>query len=142
LPFDDKVYPGALGRKSELGEKLLSDIGATSAGGGTSLYDTVLVALDTLEKQRASLGDSVRYGIVVLSDGQDTNSQTSLTQLQARLRPSEGDPTGIQIHAIAIGKDADENVLKKIAGSAHGRFWKGQTKDDMVRVYQNIATYY
>ena len=142
LPFDDKVYPGPLGRKSELGEKLLSDIGSTTAGGGTALYDTVLVALDTLEKQRAKFGDSVRYGIVVLSDGKDTNSQTSLTQLQARLRPSESDPTGIQIHTIAIGADADESVLKKLASSAHGRHWKGQTKDDMVKVYQNIATYY
>lgn len=142
LPFDNKVYPGALGRKSELGEKLLSDISSTTAGGGTTLYDTVLRALDTLEKERVRLGDSVRYGIVVLSDGQDTNSQMSLTQLQARLRPSESDPTGVQIHTIAIGADADEGVLRKIAGSAHGRFWKGQTKDDMVRVYQNIATYY
>ena len=142
VPFDDKVYPGALGRKSELGEKLLSDISSTTAGGSTALYDAVLGAVDTLEKVRADLGDSVRYGIVVLSDGQDTNSRTSLTQLQARLRPTEGDPTGIQIHTIAIGTDADENVLRKIAGSAHGRFWKGQTREDMVKVYQNIATYY
>ena len=107
-----------------------------------ALYDTVLVALGTLEKERTRLGDSVRYGIVVLSDGQDTNSRASLTQLEARLRPTERDPTSIQIHTIAIGADADENVLKKIASSAHDRFWKGQMKDDMVKVYQNIATYY
>jgi Ca-activated chloride channel family protein len=142
LPFDNQVYPGPLGPKSQLGEKLLSDIGGTTAAGGTSLYDTILMALDTLEKLRTKHGDSVRYGIVILSDGQDTNSQTSLTQLQARLQPTESDPTGIQIHTIAIGKDADENVLRKIASSAHGRFWKGQTKGDMVNVYQNIATYY
>jgi len=142
LPFDDKVYPGPLGPKSELGEKLLGDISATTAGGGTALYDSVFVALDTLEKERVRLGDSVRYGIVVLSDGRDTNSQASLTQLRARLRPTEGDPTGIQIHTIAIGADADESVLRKIASSAHGRFWKGKTQQDMVKVYQNIATYY
>jgi Ca-activated chloride channel family protein len=142
LPFDDKVYPGPLGRKADLGESLLGNISSTTAGGGTALYDTIVVALEALEKERARLGDSVRYGIVVLSDGQDTNSRTSLIQLQARLQPMESDPTGIQIHTIAIGKDADENVLKKIAGSAHGRYWKGQTKEDMVKVYQNIATYY
>jgi Ca-activated chloride channel family protein len=142
LPFDDQLYPGPLGPKSELGERLIGDIGATTAGGGTALYDAVLVGLESLEKQRAKLGDSVRYGIVVLSDGQDTNSKTSLTELQTRLRPTESDPSGIQIHTIAIGRDADNNVLRKIATGAHGRSWKGQTRDDMVKVYQNIATYY
>lgn len=142
LPFDTIVYPGVLGRKAELGEKLIGDIGATTAGGGTALYDTVLRALDTLERERAKRGDALRYGIVVLSDGQDTNSRTSLAQLQARLRPAEGDPTAIQIHTIAIGSDAAEAVLRKLASSAHGRFWKGQTRDDMISVYQNIATYY
>jgi Ca-activated chloride channel family protein len=142
LPFDDKVYPNPLGKKSELGETLLGNISGTTAGGGTALYDTILAAVNALEQERTKLGTSVRYGIVVLSDGQDTNSVTSLTQLQARLRPNESDPTGIQIHTVAIGKDADENVLKKIAGSAHGRYWKGQTKEDMLKVYQNIATHY
>jgi Ca-activated chloride channel family protein len=142
LPFDDSLYPGMLGRKSEVAEKLLNDINATTAGGNTALYDAVLAALRTLEGERVKLGDTVRYGIVVLSDGRDSKRGASLAQLEARLQPTEGDPTGIQIHTIAIGADADEGVLKKIAGSAHGRFWKGRTREDMVRAYQNIATYY
>ncbi len=43
-------------------------------------------------------------------------------------------PTGIQIHAIAIGSDADEKVLRRIAAAAHGRYWKGKDEKDMVRV--------
>ena len=44
--------------------------------------------------------------------------------------------------AVAIGKDADERVLKRIASAAHGSYWKGQSVDDMVGVYRAIATYY
>jgi Mg-chelatase subunit ChlD len=102
----------------------------------------VLAAYDELSKIRATEGDSLRYGIVVLSDGQDANSNASLTQLEAHLQPAEADPTGIQIHTIAIGEDAAEDVLKKIAGAAHGRFWKTEQASDVVNVYRDIAAYF
>lgn len=142
MPFDDRVYTGARGQKSEVGETLLSDISSTTAGGNTALYDAVLMAFESLEAQRKTYGDSVRYGLVILSDGKDTGSKKGLTMLEERLRPSENDPAGVQIHTIAIGNDADEGVLKKIANSAHGKFWKGQTQKDMVNIYKEIAAYY
>jgi Ca-activated chloride channel family protein len=136
------VYPAVDGAGSEVGEQLITAIGSTPASGGTALYDAILAAQGRLDEVRAERGDSVRYGIVVLSDGKDQNSQRSLSQLEAALRPHEADPTGIQIHTIAIGTDADENVLKKIAFAAHGRYWKGQTAEDIAKVYKAIATYY
>jgi Ca-activated chloride channel family protein len=142
LPFDSTVHPPTQGVGSEVGEDLTQQIAGTTASGGTSLYDAVLRAFDQLEADRQKDPVGKRYGIVVLSDGQDTNSRASLSQVEARLRPHEGDPTGIQIHTIAIGNDADANVLTKIATAAHGRFWKGQTTQDMELVYRNIATYY
>jgi Ca-activated chloride channel family protein len=142
IPFDDLVYPGADGLKSEVGEQLVAEIGGTSAAGGTALYDAVKHAYDELSRRRAERGDEVRYGIVVLSDGQDENSISSLSQLEAALAPSEGDPSGIQIHTIAIGEDADETVLTKIAVAAHGRFWTAETDTDVVVVYQDIAAYF
>ncbi len=142
IPFDERVYSGARGPKGEIGEGIAQEIGGTTAGGGTALFDAILVASDTLETLRRDRGDAYRYGIVVLSDGQDTSSKNSLSQVEARLRPSEVDPKGIQIHTIAIGKDADANTLTKIANSAHGKFWKGATEKDMVSTYQSIATYY
>lgn len=142
LPFDERVYPSTRGPKAEIGERIALEIGGTAASGGTALYDAILSAADTLEALRRERGDSYRYGIVVLSDGQDTSSRSSLSQVESRLRPSEIDPKGIQIHTIAIGKDADANVLTKIANSAHGKFWKGDTEKDMVATYQSIATYY
>jgi len=142
LPFDDKLYPSTRGPKAEVGERLLQDIGGTAAGGGTALYDAILAADDTLETLRREQGDRYRYGIVVLSDGKDTSSRSSLTQVEARFMATELDPGGVQIHTIAIGTDADERVLTKIANAAHGKFWKGNTDREMVGIYQSIATYY
>jgi len=120
----------------------VSRIGGTPAGGGTALYDAVLDAYGQLTDLRAREGDSLRYGIVVLSDGMDQNSVASLSQLESALAPSEADPTGIQIHTIAIGEDADQAVLKKIAGAAHGRFWLTDDERDVVNVYRDIAAYF
>jgi Ca-activated chloride channel homolog len=142
IPFDGRVYSPAEGSGAELGEELMGRIASTPAGGGTALYDAILSGYDRLQGMRSVHGDTLRYGIVVLSDGKDTNSGRSLTQLEARLSPQESDPTGVQIHTIAIGKDADERTLKRIANAAHGSYWKGQTVDDMISVYRAIATYY
>jgi hypothetical protein len=58
------------------------------------------------------------------------------------LRPSEGDPTAIQIHTIGIGNDADDRVLTTIARSAHGRYWKVKNPGDVTRVYRDLVAYY
>jgi hypothetical protein len=106
------------------------------------LYDAVLYSFNELTRIRQTEGDSVRYGIVVLSDGQDQNSQQSLSQLEATLAPLESDPTGIQIHTIAVGEDADEGILRKIAGAAHGRYWAAESEAQVVTVYTDIAAHY
>lgn len=143
MPFDDQVFTGTNGPKSAIGERLIGDIGSTVASGGTALYDAVGTAYRNLQSRRASLGDGVRYGIVILSDGQDTSSrQTSLVLLEATLKPAEGDPTGIQIHTIGIGGDADRNVLTKIASSAHGKYWDAKDPGNVLDIYREIAVHY
>ncbi len=143
VPFDDKVYVRTEGLKKDIGEQLLGDISSTTAGNGNSLYDAVSQTLDVLENQRKTQGNSVRYGIVVLSDGKDTSSNSaSLDKLVERLLPSVGDPTGIQIHTIGIGDDADDVMLKKIADLGNGKYWKVRNSSDVVAAYKTIATYY
>lgn len=142
IPFDEAVYPGVRGTKAAVGEDLIGDIAATTADGGTALYDAILLARQELETQRAVTGDTVRYGIVVLSDGQDQNSVQTLSQLESALATTEADPTGIQIHTIGVGEDADEATLKKIAQAAHGRFWKPKSDAEIIVVYKDIAAYF
>jgi Ca-activated chloride channel family protein len=142
IPFDEQVYPGVRGTKADVGEDLIGDIAATTADGGTALYDAILLARQELEARRAQTGDTVRYGIVVLSDGQDQNSVQTLSQLESALATSEADPTGIQIHTIGIGEDADVATLRKIAQAAHGRFWQPRSEAEVVTVYKDIAAYF
>jgi Ca-activated chloride channel family protein len=143
MPFDGIIYPiNVSGLKSQIGEELVQQIAGTRAQGGTALYDAILAAMDHLAGLRPKYKNTVRYGIVLLSDGRDESSSNTLSTLAEKLRPQENDPTGVQIHAIAIGSDADEKVLRRIAGAAHGRYWKGQTARDMVRIYKEIATYW
>jgi Mg-chelatase subunit ChlD len=142
VPFDEQIYPGARGTKADVGEQLVEEIRSTTADGGTALYDAVTYAYTELTAIRNVEGDAHRYGIVVLSDGQDRNSTNTLSLLESALAPSEGDPTGIQIHTISIGEDADDTVLKKIASAAHGRFWKPKSESEIVVVYRDIAAHY
>ena len=143
LPFDDKIYSGRTqGPKFQVGEDLVDDINAISAGGGTALYDTILQARRIIVKYQSQYGRSMRYGLVVLSDGRDTAKGSSLAKVEADLMPQEHNPAGIQIHTVCIGKDCDEPVLRKIANAAHGRFWKGQTEKEMIQIYGSIATHY
>ncbi len=142
VPFNDRVQAGAAGLRADVQEQLVGQVGSTRASGGTALYDAVKEAYRLLLDRRRAAGDNQRYGMVVLSDGKDTDSSATLEQVQEMLRPAEDDPYGIQIHTIAIGTDADEDILKKIASSGHGRFWKGQTAEDMVDIYNQVGMYY
>lgn len=58
------------------------------------------------------------------------------------LTPSENDPTGVQIHTIGIGKDADQAVLTRLATSAHGKYWDARQPDRVVDAYRQIAVHY
>ncbi len=137
-PFDSQVYPQVEGSCEELSPRIT----ATPAGGETALFDAVVQAYDYLQSQRSVYGSGRKYGMVILSDGKDNRSRTTLPELESRLRPAESDPNGVQIHTIAIGDDADESVLKKISNAAHGRFWKGETVEKTADVYRDIAKYY
>jgi Ca-activated chloride channel family protein len=140
-PFDDKLYGGTQGLKRDVGEALCESIRATAAGGGTALYDSVADAYLMLEARRKTQGDSVKYGIVVLSDGRDTNSMRyTQTQLLALLQPNEKDPSSIQIHTIGIGADADDTILTRLA--VHGQYWRVKDTADVVGIYPGIAKYF
>ena len=143
LPFDSQVYGTVEGYKSEIGETLTRAIAGTSASGGTALYDAVAEAHRRIEARRASLGTSVRYGIVVLSDGQDANShRASLASLRAALAPSESDPTDVQVHTIGIGADADRDTLTALAATSRGKYWSAKDPNRVLESYREIAVHY
>lgn len=143
LPFDSQIFPGTKGLKSEVGEELKSEIESTTARGETALYDAVAHAYQELEALREQQGDTARYGIVVLSDGQDTSSETSLALLEAMMRPTEGTLGGIDVHTIGIGDDTDDEILTKIASfTPGGQYWKVEDLSTLEAVYKRISRYF
>lgn len=142
MPFDDNVYQLTEGQVSKVGEELLREISGTSANGGTALYDAVGEAYTILDERRQKQGDSRRYGIVVLSDGQNTGTaRFSLSKLLYLMKDTETDPTGIQMHTIGIGGDADKDVLTNIASATQGKYWEPNL-ELLTVVYKNIAKYF
>jgi Ca-activated chloride channel family protein len=141
-PFDNQLYGSVRGLNSEVGEQLQIDIRSTTARNGTALYDAIVRAYEILESRQDSAGDTGRYGMVVLSDGQDTNSETSLAMLEQMLAPTEGESALVQIHTVGVGNDADDQVLSKIASFGNGRYWKVKDPDTLEAVYSRISKYW
>src|SRR5437762_11118895 len=71
-------------------------VGQVSAAGGTAMYDAIARALPI-----AADGRNQKKAILVISDGNDTNSRTSVSQLRTLIRESE-------VMVYALGVDGDD----------------------------------
>ncbi len=120
-------------------QKLLTRVSGIIEGGGTRLYDTTLEAYQYVEKN----GDPGHIrAVVVLTDGQDTESTTNLNDLINQIGAS-GEESGrsIKLFTIAFGSDADKDVLKRIAESTGGKEYNSDPKT-INQVYADIATFF
>lgn len=117
--------------------KAIAQVQGLFAGGGTALYDAVGEACTAL----MSKPDPERISaVVVLSDGADTDSKTSLNDLLARIRGSSERPAP-RVFTIGYGKGAKADVLKTIAETTQGKFYVG-TQRDIVAVFKDISTFF
>ena len=101
---------------------------------GTPLYDAVALAYDKM-LERAEPGRI--NAIVLLSDGQDTDSKMSLDSLVAKIGESAregGDDAPVRIFPIAYGEGADTGALQRIAEATGGQWFDASdaTKIDLV----------
>jgi Ca-activated chloride channel family protein len=127
---------------SPVGEKRQDTIRRVSGiieEGGTRLYDGTLNAYEQIEQQADP--QHIR-AVIVLSDGMDTDSGTSLDQLLIRIGAT-GEESGrsIKIFTIAFGEDADEDVLRRIAEATGGRMFKGDPQS-IREIYEEIETFF
>lgn len=118
--------------------KLTSQIDSLFAGGGTALYD----AIDSAYQQLASAGpgDSKIEAVVVLTDGEDTQSRMRLDQLMQSIQ-YDGETRAIHIFTIAYGKDARKDILQKIADATQAKFYEG-TPQNILGVFRDISTFF
>jgi Ca-activated chloride channel homolog len=111
-------------------QRSLRAIGAT---GRTALYDALIQATHYLEQGRHQ-----RKALVVLSDGGDNASRSSLESALAELQNSDATVYTIGIYD-PHAKDKNPGVLKKIAKVGGGESYFPNGGIELARVWERIA---
>lgn len=128
LTFDDDVV--ALSEPARVGdvvEGLSRRVSGLIADGNTALYGAVCRATEmatALKEEDAAAGETPRlYGVVLLSDGEDTMGEPTENQMFVTCLPANAEADGVKIFPIAFGEDAVEDVLDRIATVTGGRMY-------------------
>ena len=147
VPFP---FPGGGGRgrgRGGRGGQAPNGGGRQQRGGGTVLYDAVMLASDELMKKQSG-----RKALIVLSDGVDTGSKVSLsTAVEAAQRADTlvysilfEDPEmygggGIILGRMGGGGGVDgKKVLQQLSRETGGRFFEVSKKHPLAKVYDEI----
>ncbi len=78
------------------------------------------------------------YGIVLLSDGENTTGQISEADMFSTCLPANAEVDGFKVFPIAFGNDADTDLLSRIAQATGGRMFTADT-DSISDVYLSIS---
>ena len=124
-------------------EQLERAIQRTAAGGSTSLYNAIYIALRELAKAPLRQADLRREAIIVLSDGEDTSSLVSFDEVLELAKRSN---TAI----FSIGLQSDESrsrtgfreadfVLRQLAQETGGRAFFPERIEQLPEIYQQIS---
>ncbi len=121
LAFDTSMYwvvePQKLGNR----EEIRNNIGSIRADGGTSILPPLKEGIKTIK----SIDSKIKH-VILLTDGQA--EKTGYDDVL-----SDAAASGITVSTVAVGRDADSNLLRYISQKADGRFY--QTDE-----YTNLPT--
>lgn len=120
--------------------KVRDQISNLEAGGDTSLYDAILQSIELLQLSQGDNDDRIQ-SIVVLSDGQDTSSLTTLQAVVEQISASRQDRNPVIVVPVAYGGDADINALNSIARASATRVQSGNP-EDIQQVLEIISSYF
>jgi len=104
------------------------------AQGNTALIDGVWAAL--AELQAGGNTDAIN-AIVVMTDGQENNSQYKAKALYQNLQQG----TQVVVFTIAFGSNADEQFMRTMAETGGGQFRRA-SETDIEELYKIISTYF
>lgn len=107
------------------------------ANGGTALYDAIYAGYTDLKNQPKN---NKITSLVVLTDGADTNSSTTLQQLITDITASN-EEANTRIFTIAYGDSAETNILKNISHATNAKTYKADTAN-IRTVFEEIATFF
>ena len=122
-------------------EGLSRQVRVLTADGNTSLYAAVCRAAalaGELQAEDEALGESRLYGIVLLSDGEDTTGRPTETQMFTTCLPATAEADGFKIFPIAFGDAANDSLLSRLALATGGRLFAADP-DSIRNVYLSIS---
>ena len=99
------------------------------AGGNTSLYDAIALALKKIKDMK-----SPRKSIIVLTDGKDTSSKIRVEKLLELIKNSKA-----KIYTIGLGREINENILKRFSELSSGKYYNAVKPETLTLIYSNIA---
>ena len=110
------------------------------ADGGTKVWDATDNAVVDVQK----LADAGRINaVVVLTDGEDTDSSLSADDLVRRLRAQGDSPRRVRVFTIAYspGAAGSRDALERIAAASGAKAYQGDTSD-IESVYRSISSFF
>jgi Ca-activated chloride channel family protein len=144
IDFDSRVV--VLQNFTNSAAELEQAIHKTSAGGSTSLYNAVYIALKDLKKVIVKNVDEIRrQAIVVLSDGEDTSSLLPFEEVLDLAKRSETAIYSIGLRAgdgpatTTKGFKEAEFVLRQFSQETGGRAFFPNQVTDLSNVYGQIS---
>lgn len=111
IAFDQEPRWLARPTEARLRQQVMDQVSRLQAGGGTNMYPAIRLAYDYLRDSRAK----VRH-VIVLSDGQTDpgDFRGLLTQMSKEK---------ITVSSVAIGSDADVEIMQNVARWGGGRYY-------------------
>ena len=142
IDFDSRVV--VLQPFSNDGTALEKAIRDTSAGGSTSLYNAVYIALNEMKKLRATSVEEIRrQAIVVHSDGEDTSSLLPFEEVLELAKRSVTAIYAIGLHSkeprVASSFNEADYVLKTLSHETGGRAFFPQAVSELNAIYSQIG---
>jgi putative component of toxin-antitoxin plasmid stabilization module len=141
-----------LGSRTDSGEtyraylmNLANNVERYLHGGGTSLYDVTIAAMEDMQKHYDPKADNV---ILLLSDGgnQDSTGAT-LNQVVSKIHKLNAGKNKVYFYATGLGPDADYPALRKMASAGGGKTYRIDTAGegqaallDGLREFRHLGT--
>jgi VWFA-related protein len=108
-------------------------LGGIAARGKTALYDAVVQGLE-----RLTHGQHTRQVLVLISDGSDNASATTLNDVLVRTRASEAAIFTVMLKD-PIDREGNPRLLKRLAEETGGEAFEPDALDDMPKTLEHIA---
>ncbi|MFL5865663.1 MAG: VWA domain-containing protein, partial [Thermoleophilaceae bacterium] len=141
LIFSDRIQPLVPVGPFRTNRRLLeSDTGQLIADGGTSVFDATI---DGFDRVRALRDKTHINAVVVLTDGEDTDSSATADDVVAHVRGQGDSSQQVRIFTIAYSADAEgaAQALDSISKASGGQPYKGDT-EDIESVYKSISSFF